>query len=228
MGAKRVAVVGATGMVGGLALRTALDDPRVGRVTAVVRRSTGVTHAKLVEIVHADFLDFATVLDAFADQDVALFCVGAYTGQVPDEEFRKITVDCAAAFAKALFAKSPGATVSFLSGQGADPTEKSSMSFARYKGAAEKLLLATGFARVHIFRPGYIYPVTPRVEPNFSYRLFRGLYPALRVVYPNVGIASDALAWAMLEAALEGTGEHTEPVLENRDIRALAARRQPA
>jgi len=71
-------------------------------------------------------------------------------------------------FARVLHASSPGAAFSFLSGSRADPTGRSRISFARYKGEAEKSLLATGFPRVYIFRPAYVYPVEPRKEPNFS------------------------------------------------------------
>jgi len=59
------------------------------------------------------------------------------------------------------------------------------MSFARYKGEAENALLASGFASAYIFRPAYIYPVTPRREPNFGYRLLRAIYPAFRVLFPS-------------------------------------------
>lgn len=219
MSPKHLLVVGGTGMVGGLVLRRALDDPRAGRVTALGRRPTGVSHHRLAEVLHEDFLDYSGVKVALEGQDVALYCLGAYTGQLPDDEFRRVTLDYTVAFARALFARSPGATFCFLSGQGADPTGKSRMAFARHKGAAEAALLGIGFPRVFIFRPGYIYPVTPRVEPNFSYRLMRRLYPVLRVVYPNVGVASDVLAAAMLKAALDGAP--LAPVLENRDIVAL-------
>ncbi|MBK9001326.1 MAG: hypothetical protein IPM35_36870 [Myxococcales bacterium] len=208
-------------MVGGLVLRGALDDLRVGRVSAIGRRPTGVSHPKLEEVLQEDFLDYSGVTVALEGQDVALYCIGAYTGQLPDDEFRRVTLDYTVAFARALFARSPGATFCFLSGQGADQTGKSRMAFARYKGAAEAALLGVGFPRAFIFRPGYIYPVTPRVEPNFSYRLMRGLYPALRFVYPNVGVTSEVLASAMLKAGLEGTGAHDAPVLENRDIVAF-------
>ncbi|MCA8913211.1 MAG: hypothetical protein KDB82_16040, partial [Planctomycetes bacterium] len=80
-----------------------------------------------------------------------------------------------------------------------------------------------GFPRVHIFRPAYIYPVVKRREPNFGYRLMRALWPVARLVYPNGGINSDALAHAMLNAALHGTPGHDAPVLENRDIRRMAS-----
>jgi hypothetical protein len=49
------------------------------------------------------------------------------------------------------------------------------MPFARYKGKAEKALLAAGFPSVYIFRLAYICPVEPRKEPNFGYRILRGI-----------------------------------------------------
>lgn len=50
---------------------------------------------------------------------------------------------------------------------------------------------AAGFPRVSIFRPAYIYPVEPRREPNFSYRLVRAIYPVFRVLFPNQVIRAD-------------------------------------
>ncbi|MCP4654398.1 MAG: hypothetical protein GY856_03155 [bacterium] len=209
-------------MIGGIALREMLLSPDVARVTVVGRRATGRSDPKLREILHQDFTDYGEITEAFENQDVALFCLGAYTGAVPDDELRRVTVDTTKAFAQALRARSPQAVFCFLSGQGADPTGRSRIAFARYKGAAENALVELGFPRVHIFRPGYIYPVEPRREPNVSYRIVRALYPVLRRVYPNLGIASDDLARAMVHAGLHGTGSHEVPVLENRDIRALA------
>src|SRR6266853_5164749 len=105
---------------------------------------------------------------------------------------------------------------------GADPTGKSRMAFARYKGEAEKALLAAGFPCVYIFRPAYIYPVEPRKEPNLSYRLLRMIYPVFRVLFPNQVIPTDDLARTMVDAAVQGSGEGRTLVLENRDIRRLA------
>jgi hypothetical protein len=76
-------------------------------------------------------------------------------------EFRKITVDYLIEFARVLRASSPGAAFSFLSGGGADQTERSRIAFARYKGAAEKALLAAGFRRLYIFRPALSIPWNP-------------------------------------------------------------------
>lgn len=94
--------------------------------------------------------------------------------------------------------------------------------YARDKGAAENLLRAMEFDRLHIFRPGYIFPVTPRREPNLAYRGLRALYPLARRIYPNLGIDSDRLAAAMVRVSLGGDGTPREQVVwDNRELRAL-------
>ena len=143
-------------MVGGCALRLCLDNPEVAQVTSIVRRTTGTGHPKLTEVVHDDFLDFTTLGTALTGYDLAIFCVGVYTGAVLDDEFKNIKVDYTLAFAEALKKSSPQAAFCFLSGQAADPAEESKVAFARYKGMAENALLGIGFQRVHIFHPGYI------------------------------------------------------------------------
>jgi uncharacterized protein YbjT (DUF2867 family) len=220
-GQKRLVIVGATGMVGGYALRFALDHPAVGRVTAIGRRKLGISHPKLDEVLHRDFADCSALTGALSGQDAAVFCLGTYTGSVPDAELRKITVDYTVEFARVLQGSSPNAAFSLLSGNGADPTGRSRMAFARYKGEAERALLADGFPRVYIFRPAYIYPVEPRKEPNFSYRLLRAIYPAFQLLFPNQVIPADDLARAMIDVAVRETGETGARVFENRDIRAM-------
>lgn len=93
MEAKKVLLTGATGMVGGLALRNCLSRREIDEITAIGRRPTEARNPKLTEVVHWDFNDFREVAGAFDDCDVALFCLGAYTGSVADKEFREITGD---------------------------------------------------------------------------------------------------------------------------------------
>ena len=223
----RLVIVGATGMVGGYALRYALNHAAVGSVTAIGRRTVGISHPKLKEVLHRDFADCSALTDVLSGQDAAVFCLGAYTGAVPDMELRKVTVDYPIEFARVLRSSSPGAAFSFLSGSGADPSGRSRLAFARYKGEAEKALLAAGFPCVYIFRPAYIYPVEPRKEPNFSYRLLRRIYPAFRVLFPNQVIRADDLARAMVDVVVRGTGGHGGLILENRDIQAMLESPQP-
>jgi uncharacterized protein YbjT (DUF2867 family) len=227
VGQTRLLIVGATGMVGGYALRYALENPTVGRVTAVGRKKVGISHPKLKEVLHRDFADCSALAEALSGQDAAIFCLGAYTGAVSDAELRTITVDYTIEFARVLRGSSPDAAFSFLSGSGADPTGRSRVPFARYKGEAEKALLAAGFPQVYIFRPAYIYPVEPRKEPNFSYRLMRAIYPVFRALFPNHVIRADDLARAMVSVALRDTEERGGLVFENRDIRAMVESLHP-
>jgi uncharacterized protein YbjT (DUF2867 family) len=218
---KRLVLVGATGMVGGYALRYALQNAALGSVTAIVRRKLGISHPKLQEVLHRDFADCSSLSRALSGQDAAVFCLGAYTGTVSDTELRRITVDYTIEFARVLRVSSPHAAFSFLSGSGADPTGRSRIPFARYKGQAENALLAAGFSRLYLFRPAYIYPVEPRKEPNFSYRLLRAIYPAFRLLFPNQVIRTDDLAQAMVDVVVSETAPRGGPVFENRDIRAM-------
>jgi len=217
----RLVIVGATGMVGGYALRYALEQPAVGRVTVIGRRTVDISHPKLTEVLHRDFGDCSALAEALSGQDAAVFCLGTYTGSVSDVELRTITAGYTIEFARVLRTSSPTAAFSFLSGSGADPTGRSRMAFARYKGEAEKALLAAGFPSVYIFRPAYIYPVQARKEPNLSYRLLRAIYPAFRVLFPNQVIRADDLARAMVDVVVPVGQEPRSFVFENRDIRAI-------
>ena len=214
-------------MVGGYALRYALESSAVGSVTSIGRKKIGISHPKLSEVQHRDFSDCSALAGTLLGKDAVVFCLGTYTGSVSDAELRTTTVDYTIEFARVLRSSSPDAAFSFLSGNGADPTGRSRLVFARYKGEAEKALLATGFPRVYIFRPAYIYPVQPREEPNFSYRLIRAVYPVFRLLFPNQVIRADDLAKAMVNVGLRETQERQGLVFENRDIRAMVKSQMP-
>jgi N-acetyl-gamma-glutamylphosphate reductase len=87
-GQMSLVIVGASGMVGGYALRYALDDPSVGVVTVIGRKKLGLTHPKLKEVLHQDFTDCSPLAQPLTVQNAAIFCLGVYTGAVPDAEFR--------------------------------------------------------------------------------------------------------------------------------------------
>jgi len=213
---KNVIITGATGMIGGIALQQCLDRNDVAKVTSISRKSVGIQHEKLVEIIHDDFSDYSQIEHHFKNQDVCIFCIGVYTGAVSNDLFKKITVDYTEAFANVLRKYNNALTFCFLSGQGADQKEKSRIFFAKQKGIAENILKRLNFKNLHIFRPGYIYPVTPRQEPNFSYKIMRAMYKPVAAIYPNIGLTSVQLATKMVNVGMEG-GEME--VFENRDIK---------
>ena len=222
IGQSRLVILGATGMVGGYALRYALDQPAVGSVTAISRRTLGISHPKLREVLHQDFGDCSALASALSDQDAAIFCLGAYTGAVSDPQLRAVTVGYVIEFARVFRASSPDAAFSFLSGSGADPTRRSRLAFARYKGEAENALVASGFQRLYILRPAYIYPVEPRKDPNLSYRILRRIYPVFRVLFPNQVIRADDLAQVMVDLVVNRAGATPSQIFENREIRSMA------
>jgi uncharacterized protein YbjT (DUF2867 family) len=220
-------IVGATGMVGRYALRYALDNSEVKSVTSIGRKKLGISHPKLKEVLHQNFADCSPLANVLSNQDAVVYCLGTYTGSVSDEQLRVITADFTVEFARVFRDGSPDAAFSFLSGSGADPTGRSRLAFARYKGQAETALLAAGFPRVYLFRPAYIYPVEPRKEPNFNYRLIRAIYPVFRVLFPSQVIRADDLARAMVDVVLRQTQERQGLVFENRDIRSMVESRTP-
>lgn len=216
---KKILITGATGMIGGLILESALKDDQLIDVLSIVRKKSGISHQKLKEVIITDFLDYSAIEDLLKNIDAVYYCLGVYTGKAPRDEFRKITVDYPAALARTIFKHSPQANFCLLSGQGADRSEKSSLMFAKDKGEIENILSGLGFKAFYAFRPSYIYPVTPRKEPNFAYTFFRGLYPLVRILGKNFSIRSTALALVMYKVGLVGAEKE---VLENRDIIALA------
>ena len=214
---KNVIITGATGMVGSLVLEHCLNSVKITNVISLVRKSSGQKHQKLKEVVIKDFTDYSEHKELFENIDIAFFCIGVYTGQVSDELFKEITVDYAVNFAKAVKEQNPDARYCMLSGAGADRSEKSRTAFARYKGMAENAISDLGL-QFYTFRPGYIYPVTPRKEPSIMYRIMRFCYPLIRLVGSGGSIKSTELAEAMFYAGLNGVSQE---VLENRDILAL-------
>ena len=211
---RNILIAGASGMVGNLILKECLSSDKIERVVSLVRRKSSENHPKLQEVIIDDFTDYSVHQDVFKNIDVAFFCIGVYTGQVPDQEFKIITVDYAVAFAETLKNNSPDANLCLLSGAGADRTEKSKTAFARYKGIAENKISKLNL-NFYAFRPAYIYPVTPREEPNILYRISRVLYPVIKLIGKNASIKSSELAVAMFKVGMAG-GE--KEILENKDI----------
>ncbi len=201
-------------MVGNLILKECLSSDKIDKVISIVRHKSDNNHQKLQEEIITDFSDYSAHHTLFQNIDAAFFCIGVYTGQVPDKEFKTITVDYAISFANALKDNSPGANLCLLSGAGADRKEKSKTAFARYKGIAENSISKLDLS-FYAFRPGYIYPVTPRKEPNMMYRISRALYPVIKLLGSNASIKSTELARAMFTVGMNGAKKE---ILENKDI----------
>ena len=110
-----VILFGATGMVGQGVLLECLEDPRVERVLALVRRPTGRRHDKLQELVHADFGDYSGVEASLRGFDACFFCLGVSAAGLSEAQYRHITVDFTLAAAQTIARLNPGATFSYVS-----------------------------------------------------------------------------------------------------------------
>lgn len=219
----RLLITGATGTAGAGALRAALAHPRVTQVTALVRRSPAVTHAKLTVLEHADFADYSPLGARLAGYDAALWCLGTSQSRVSREALHRITVDFVVAGATALKAACPALRFVHLSGEGADPTLRSRMAFAQEKGQAENALDALGLAALWHVRPGYIHPPAPVEKPLLQDRVMWAVAPLFRRVAPRMMIDADVLGRAMVSLALDGLPT-SERVLPNTRLLELAAR----
>ena len=202
-------------MIGSLVLQHCLDSEDVASVVSLVRRASGVLHEKLEEVVVNDFSQLDENASCFEAVDIVYYCLGVYTGAVDAETFHRITIDYPEILARILIGKNSEVTFCLLSGAGADRNERSRMMFARDKGTIENRLSRMGFKDFHTFGPGYIYPVDSRNEPNFSYRVFRWLYPVIRLLGNNASIRSTELAQVMFNVGLSSCQLE---ILENRDI----------
>ena len=210
----KVIITGATGMIGGLVLNHCIVSDKITQVVCIGRKKVMNDHPKITQVIRDDFLNYDDITDHFKKVDGVYYCQGVYTGAVPKEIFRTITIDYVEAFGSKLKLESPDSFFSFLSGAGADQTEKSRALFAKYKGRVEKYLMKH-FKDIFIFRPGYIYPVTPRKEPSIMYRIIRSLYPVIKMFGDKASIKSTELAKAMY---LSGLSSPQKPILENNEI----------
>ena len=216
---RHVGILGASGMVGIELAHLAFDSPEVASVTAIARRplaGEGLAHPKLREVLHDDFLDFAPLAPAIAGAELWFWCVGVYTGRASEAEFFRVTCDAFAAFLRALESARPDATLCLFSAQGADPTERSRLLFARAKGRAERLLAESRIGSRFVFRPGYIDPGRKQARSRIPVWFARPFYRLM----PFLGIDAVDLAAVMLDAALHGSERN---LYETRDLRRAAA-----
>src|SRR5437660_392251 len=133
----KIILFGATGMVGQGVLRECLRDDGVARVLTIGRSATGQAHAKLEELVHADFTDFSSVEARLAGYDACFFCLGVSAAGMKEADYRRVTFDYTLAAATTLARLNPAMTFVYVSGEG---TGKGRSMWARVKGETEDAL----------------------------------------------------------------------------------------
>src|SRR5687767_13084664 len=145
-----VILFGATGMVGQGVLRECLLDPDVTRVVTVGRTRTGQTHPKLREIIPSDLYDLAPLTNDLTGFDACFFCLGVASAGMSEEAYSRVTYDLTAGTATLLSRLNPQMTFIYVSGAGADSTEKGRVMWARVRGKTENSILRLPFKRAYV------------------------------------------------------------------------------
>ena len=226
----KVVVFGATGMVGRGVLRECLVDPRVSTVVTIVRRSTGASDPKLVELVTPQ----VGAVDGFEAPlrglDACFFCLGVSSVGKTEAEYTRTTYDLTMSVATSLARWNSGTmTFVYVSGAGTDSSERGSSMWARVKGRTENALGRLPFRAVYFFRPGIIQP-RHGIRSNSAgvrivYAILWPFLPLLLWAAPGVTTTTDRVGRAMIALA---PGLEPGPVIDSRAINRLGRPAPPA
>ncbi len=205
---KNVIITGATGMVGKGVLLECLDDENIGKVLAVGRSSLNMSHPKLSELLHKDFSEFESVKDQLSGYHACYMCMGVSSANMKEDRYTVMTYDYTLALATTLFAKSPEMTITYVSGQGTDSSEKGRSMWARVKGKTENDLLKMGFAQAFMYRPGGIIPlrgIKSRTRLyQFFYDYFMWLIKLIKLIAPNSIVNTTQIGRSMINVTMNG------------------------
>ncbi|MET0342392.1 MAG: NAD(P)H-binding protein [Polyangiales bacterium] len=187
-------LAGATGLVGGEALRGLLSDARVQKIVSVTRRPTSVAEARLDERV----VDFDALEPALAGTggDVAVCCLGTTIKQAGSQAaFRRVDHDYPLAFARA--ARAAGVHhFLVVTALGAD--SRSRIFYNRVKGELEDALAGLGFPAFTSVRPSLL--IGERSAPRLGERLAA---PLSRLLPRSIrGIEARKVGRALVSLAL--------------------------
>jgi len=178
-------ITGTTGMVGEGVLHECLNHPLVEQVLIVNRKSCGVVHEKLKEIIHSDFYDFNSIANQFAGYNAAFLCLGVTSVGKKELEYFKLTHTLTLHFAEILSKVNKDMTVCYVSGVATDSTEKGKSMWARVKGKTENDLMKLPFKNVFAFRPGFIKPIPGLKNTHSFYKYINWLFPIGRLLYKS-------------------------------------------
>jgi len=206
-------------MVGEGVLHECLLSPDVEKVLVVGRRTCGVQHAKLTEVVHKDFFDLSPIKLQLAGYNACFFCLGVSSVGMKKPDYEKMTYDLTMNFARTLAKMNNDMSFCYISGAGTDSTEKGRLHWARVKGKTENDLQKLGFKQTFLFRPGILKP-TPGLKNTLGFYKWAGwLMPVFQLLAPNSITSLKQLGKAMIRAVTNG---YDKNIIEVKDIKVLS------
>lgn len=218
----KIILTGATGMVGKGVLLECMDAPEIEQVLLVSRRTAGINHPKVNEILVQDFFDLSAIEEDFKGYDACFFCLGITSIGETEASYSRITHDLSLNFARSFIKYNENSIFCYVSGTGTDSSEKGRIMWARIKGKTENELLKMPFKKAYMFRPGYIQPLkdikskTKWVQA--MYTLFWPVYSILKH-FPGTATNTTNMGLAMINSL---TSDYPKQVLGNKEINELA------
>jgi len=221
----KVIITGATGMVGKGVLLECLDHEDITEVLSISRKRSDIHHTKLIELLHSDFSEFASVAQNLQGYDACFACMGVSAAGMNENEYTKMTYGFTLALARELFKANPQMTFNYVSGQGTDSSEKGRSMWARVKGKTENDLLEMGFRQAYMFRPGAIIPLRGIEPSNKLYRVLiknlAWMIKLMKKIAPNAIVNTTEIGLAMIHSS-QNAYDHV--ILNPIDILKLAHR----
>jgi nucleoside-diphosphate-sugar epimerase len=176
-----VLLSGSTGMIGKGLLLECIKSPLIKSIILINRSPIDIQNPKINEIILQDFLEIDSIKNKIKNIDACYHCMGVSAMRLSEEQYSKFTFDITKKLADVCFDLNPKMTFIYVSGAGTDSTEKGRQMWARVKGKTENYILAKGFDKAYIFRPGFIIP-----ENGIKSRtkLYERIYTFMRPFFP--------------------------------------------
>jgi uncharacterized protein YbjT (DUF2867 family) len=194
----KLLVIGATGYVGEIVTRLALDNPSVAEVIAPTRRQLLLKDPRLKNpIVNFDALDEEA---PWWSVDAAISALGTTTRNTPSQaDYEKIETSYPVTIATLVRNRGAKAFV-YVSSIGASVSSR--WFYLRTKGKTENQLQRLGLPSLTLVRPSGI--IGPRQPPRPSEELALGLFQIARPLLPKRWrvVTGEQVAKALLGAAL--------------------------
>jgi hypothetical protein len=211
----KLILLGATGMVGSGTLREAVADPEIDAVLSVGRRSCGVQHPKLRELIMPDLFEIGSVELQLSGWDACIWALGISSVGLDETAYARVTEDLTLLWARTLLQLNPEFSFCYCSAGGADGRAM----WARVRRRVENALKALPFRYAGCVRPMLIRP-GPGIRSRVAFyqatlALSRPFFPTIVKLFPRISTTSERLGRAMLNVV---KGRVDRYIVESADI----------
>ena len=216
-----VLITGTTGMVGKGILLECLKSSSIQKITLVNRSPVNIKDPKIREIILKDFMEIETIENQLENIDACFHCMGVSSLGMNEAQYSRLTFEITKKLADICFQHNRKMTFNYVSGTGTDSTEKGKVMWARIKGKTENYILAKGFEKAYMFRPGMIIPGNGIKSRT---RLYNSIYFILRPFFPLMKKMNNITTTSKIGQAMINTIKmpaYKVIYLENPDINAI-------